>query len=40
MEIRTVFYTLNQAYPTFYNPLEYLAVDEVTLKFQDSVIFR
>ena len=39
-KIRTIFYTLNQAYPTFYNPLEHLAVDEVTVNFQGSVIFR
>jgi len=39
-KLRTVFDTLNQAYPKFYNPLEYLAVDEVILKFQSRVIFR
>jgi hypothetical protein len=39
-KIRTVFYALNQAYPKFYNPLEYLAVDEAIVKFQGSVIFR
>ena len=36
----TVFNTLNQAYPKFYNPLEHLAVDEVIVKFQGRVIFR
>ena len=39
-KIRTVFDTLNQAYPKFYNPLEHLAVDEVNVKFQGRVIFR
>jgi len=39
-KIRTVFYTLNQAYPKFYNPLEHFAVDEVIVKFQGRVIFR
>jgi hypothetical protein len=39
-KIRTVFYTLNQAYPKFYNPSEHLAVDEVIVKFQGRVIFR
>ena len=29
-KIRTVFDTLNQAYPKFYNPSEHLRVDEVT----------
>ena len=37
---RTVFKTLNQAYPKFYNPSEHLAVDKVTVKFQGRVIFR
>ena len=39
-KIRTVFNTLNQAYPKFYNPSEHLAVDEVIVKFQGRVIFR
>ena len=39
-KIRTVFDTLNQAYPKFYNPSEHLRVDEVILKFQDTVNFR
>jgi len=39
-KIRTVFDTLNQTYPKFYNPLEHLAVDEVIVKFQGSVISR
>jgi len=39
-KIRIVFYTMNQAYPKFYNALEHLAVDEVTVKFQGRVIFR
>jgi hypothetical protein len=39
-KIRTVFYTLNQAYPKFYNPSEHLAVDKVIVKFQVRVIFR
>jgi len=39
-KIRTVFDTLNQAYPKFYNPLEHLTVDEVIVKFQGRVIFR
>jgi hypothetical protein len=37
---RTIFDKLNQAYPTFYNPLENLAVDEVIVKFKGRVIFR
>jgi hypothetical protein len=32
MENKTVFDTLNQAYPKFYNPSEHLAVDEVIVK--------
>jgi hypothetical protein len=39
-KIRTVFDTLNQVYPKFYNPSEHLAVDEVIVKFQGRVIFR
>ena len=39
-KLRTIFYTLNQDYPKFYNPLEQLAVDEVIVKFQGRVIFR
>jgi len=39
-KIRTIFDTLNQAYPKFYNPSEHLAVDEVIVKFQGRVIFR
>jgi hypothetical protein len=39
-KIRTIFDTLNQVYPKFYNPSEHLAVDEVTVNFQGSVIFR
>ena len=39
-KIRTVFDTLNQAYPKFYDPLDHLAVDEVIVKFQGRVIFR
>ena len=39
-KIRTVFNTLNQAYPKFYNPSEHLAVDKVIVKFQGRVIFR
>jgi hypothetical protein len=39
-KIRTVFNTLNQAYPKFYNPSQHLAVDEVNVKFQGRVIFR
>jgi hypothetical protein len=35
----TIFYTLNQAYPKFYNPLEHLAGDEVIVNFQVRVIF-
>jgi hypothetical protein len=31
---------LNQAYAKFYNPSEYLAVDEVIVKFKGRVIFR
>jgi len=37
--IRTVFYTLNQTYPKFYNPSEHLTVDKVIVKFQSRVIF-
>jgi len=32
--MRTIFDTLNQAYPKFYNPSEHLTVDEVIVKFQ------
>ena len=39
-KIRTIFDTLNQAYPKFYNPLEHLSVDEVIVKFHGRVIFR
>ena len=39
-KIRTVFDTLNQAYPKFYNPSEHLAVDELIVKFQGRVFFR
>jgi len=39
-KIRTVFDTLNQFYPKFYNPSEHLTVDEVIIKFQGRVIFR
>jgi len=39
-KIRTVFNTLNQAYPKFYNPSEHLAVDGIIVKFQGRVIFR
>ena len=39
-KIRTIFDTLNQAYPKFYNPSEHFAVYEVTVKFQGRVIFR
>ena len=38
-KIRTVFDTLNQTYPKFYNPLEHLAVDEVIVKFKGRVVF-
>ena len=37
-KIRTMFDTLNQAYPKFYNPSEHLAVDEVLVKYQGMVI--
>ena len=36
-KVRTVFDTLNQAYPKFYKPSEHLAVDEVTVKSQSRV---
>jgi len=39
-KIRTVFNTLNEAYPKFYNPSEHFRVDEVVVKFQVRVIFR
>ena len=39
-KIKTIFDTLNQTYPKFYNPLEHLAVYEVIVKFQGRVIFR
>jgi len=40
-KLRTVFDTLNEeAYAKFYNPLEPLAVGEVTVKFKGRVIFR
>ena len=38
--IGTVFDTLNKTYTKFYNPTEHLAVDEVTAKFKNRVIFR
>ena len=31
---------MNKAYAKLYNPSEYLAVDEVTVKFKGRVIFR
>jgi hypothetical protein len=36
----TVFDKLNEAYAIFYNSSEHLAVDKVTVKFKDRVIFR
>jgi len=39
-KLRNVFDTLNEAYATFYNPSEHLAVDEVIVKFKGRVIFR
>jgi len=39
-KLRTVFDKLNDAYAKFYNPSEYLAVGEVTVKFKNRVIFR
>jgi len=39
-KLRTVFDKLNEAYAKFYNPSEYLAVDEVMVKFKGRVIFR
>ena len=39
-KLRTVFDKLNEAYAKFYNPSEHLAVDEIIVKFQGSVIFR
>ena len=39
-KLRTVFDTLTEAYAKFYNPLEHLAVDKVTVKFKGIVIFR
>jgi len=39
-KLGTVFDKLNEAYAKFYNPLEHLAVDEVTVKFKGRVIFR
>ena len=39
-KLRTVFDKLNEAYAKFSNPLEYLAVDEVIVKFKGRVIFR
>jgi len=39
-KLRTVFDNLNEAYAKFYNPLEDLAVDEVTVKFKGRVTFR
>jgi len=38
--LRTIFDKLNEAYAKFYNPLEYLALDEVIVKFKGRVIFR
>ena len=39
-KLRTVSDKLKEAYATFYNPLEDLAVDEVIVKFKGRVIFR
>ena len=39
-KIRTVFDTLNEAYPKFCKHLQQLAVDKVIVKFQGRVIFR
>jgi len=36
----TVFDKLNKAYVKFYNPVEHLAVDKLTVKFKGRVIFR
>ena len=38
-KLRTVFDKLNEAYATFSNPSEHLAVDEVIVKFKGRVIF-
>jgi hypothetical protein len=38
MENKDCFDTLNQTYPKFYNPSQYLAVDEAIVKFQGRVI--
>ena len=39
-KLRTVFDKLNEANAKFYNPSEYLAVDEVIVKFKGRVIVR
>ena len=36
-KIKTMFDTLNHAYPKFYNPSEHFAVDEVLVKYQGMV---
>jgi len=38
--LRTVSDTLNKAYAKFYNPSEHFAVDKITVKFKDRVIFQ
>jgi len=38
--LRTIHIDSTQAYPKFYNPSEHLAVDEVIVIFQGTVIFR
>ena len=39
-KLTTIFDTVNEVYTKFYNPLEYLAVDELIVKFKGRVIFR
>ena len=40
MEVQDLFEILNATFPKFYNPSENLAVDEVIVSFEGSVIFE
>jgi len=39
-KLRTVFDKLNKAYAKFYDLLEHLAMDKITVKFKSRVIVR
>jgi hypothetical protein len=40
LKLRMIFDTFNEAYAECYNPLEYLVLDKVIVKFKERVIFR